>query len=231
VLGNFRRAVKLAREAIVLNKRIGDPFDIAGSYNIYGLIHAEKTKPDLTRAIPALKKAISVIETIDLTKCTDHRKERIRNFHARALNNLGLALSHTRRIALAVSTYQKSLRIKRALGDLLGIAVTSGNISLSYLRGGKLRLAERWRKRALYLMDKYDLAFQKGYLLRQTGVVTRARGEVSTGRQFLERALAVYADLGQAEFGKKLTEQALKKYPAHRRSSRGHTEIRPTMLF
>lgn len=216
VLGNFHRAAKLARKAIELNKRIGDPFDIAGSYNIYGLIHAEKTKPDLTRAIRALNKAISVIETIDLTKCTHHRREGVRNFHARALNNLGLALSHTRRIAPAVSIYKKSLRIKRRLGDLLGIAVTSGNISLAYLRGGKLRLAKHWRQRALDLMDKYALAFQKGYLLRQTGVITCAHGDVITGRQFLERALTVYTDLGQAAFGKKLTEQALKKYPAPR---------------
>lgn len=82
VLGNFSRAAKLARRAIELNRRIGDPFDIAGSYNIYGLIQAEKTKPDLTGAMRALKKAISVIETIDLTICSRHRSEGIRNFHA-----------------------------------------------------------------------------------------------------------------------------------------------------
>lgn len=63
-------------------------------------------------------------------------------------------------------------------------------------------------------MNKYDLAFQKAYLSRQTGVITCACGDVSTGREFLEQALAVYAELGQAAFGKKLTEQALKKYAA-----------------
>lgn len=214
ILGNFGRAEKLARRAIELNKRIGDPFDVAGAYNISGLIQAEKTKPDLTRAKRALRNAIAVIETIDLNKCSSHRREGIRNFHARALNNLGLALSHTRAITAAITTYKKSLRIKRSLGDLLGVAVTSGNISLAYLRGSNLRLSSRWRARAVELMNKYEMAFQKAYLLRQTGVLTCARGNVRDGREYLQEALAIYLDLGQAPFGKKLTEMALKRYPA-----------------
>lgn len=214
ILGNFVRAARFARKAIQLNKRIGDPFDVAGSYNIFGLIQAEKTKPDLRRAERALNKAISVIETIDLTKCTRHRREGVGNFHARALNNLGLALSHTRRIDVAVETYKRSLAIKRTIGDLLGIAVTSGNISLAYLRAGRLPLASRWRARALELMEKYELAYQKAYLLRQTGVLICETGNVITGRKFLKHALKVYADLGQTRFGEKLTRQALKMYAA-----------------
>jgi tetratricopeptide (TPR) repeat protein len=212
ILGNFGRATRFARQAIQLNRRIGDPFDVAGSYNIFGLIQTEKAKPDLTRAKRALKKAISVIQTIDLTKCTRQRCERIRNFHARALNNLGLAFSYANQIDRAVSTYQRSLAIKRDLGDLLGIAITSANISLAYLRGRKLRLASKWRERALELMDRYELGFQKAYLLRQTGVITCEHGDLMNGHDYLRRALKVYAELRQTPFGQKLTEQALKKY-------------------
>ena len=222
ILGNFRRAAHFGRKAIRLNKRIGDPFDIAGSYNIYGLIQAEKTKPNLHAAKQALRKAISTIETIDLATCTRHRREGVRNFHARALNNLGLALSHSRKITLAVTTYRKSLWIKQKLGDLLGVAVTSGNISIAYLRGGRLQLAKKWRARALELMDKYQLGFQKAYLLRQTGVLICEHGDLITGRSYLQRALEVYIDLGQTAFGQALTEKALKRYalPKSKRNRR-----------
>lgn len=61
-------------------------------------------------------------------------------------------------------------------------------------------------------MDKYQLGFQKAYLLRQTGVLICERGDLITGRTYLKRALAIYVDLRQTAFGQALTEKALKRY-------------------
>jgi tetratricopeptide (TPR) repeat protein len=212
IIGDFGKAERLAKEAIRLNKKIGDPFDIAGSYNIYGLIHTEKETPDLPRAVRALRRAAATAETIRLRNYPRHRREAITNFKARVQNNLGLALSHQGIMNEAIVCYRQSICIKRKLGDLLGIAITSGNISLAYNRLGRRRSAARWRSNALELMDRFDLQFQKAYLLRQTGVIACERGDFLEGRQFLTNALKIYLRLKQAHFGSKLTRKILRKY-------------------
>jgi len=212
VLGDFKKSEKYAEEAIPINIRLGDPFDIAGAYNSLGVFLVEKEHPEPRRGLKALQRAWSVIDALDLRSCTRHRRDAIRLFKGRVLNNLGLAHAENGAFRKALFFYIRCLKAKQRTGDLLGEAKTSGNLSIVYSHMGQFRRSTQWRKRAFQLMDKYSLKRDKAYVLRRLGVCLCENGRRQVGREFLMESLNLYREVGNPPFDCELVRAALAKF-------------------
>jgi tetratricopeptide (TPR) repeat protein len=211
ILGRFAEAEAIVRDAIRINTRLGDLFDIAGAYNNYGVLLVEKKRPEPVRALRALHRALSVVDEVDLRACTRRRREALRVLGGRILNNLGLAYDANGDATNAIAFYSRALTAKQRSGDVLGEAKTAGNLSIVAGRARNWALADRWRDHAFGLMDRYDLRFDKAYVLRRNGAILCSGGRKREGQRLLADALALYNSIDGASFGIYLTKAALKK--------------------
>jgi tetratricopeptide (TPR) repeat protein len=97
-------------------------------------------------------------------------------------------------------------------GDLIGIAHTSSNVSILHYREGHYAAARRWRLRAMTLLARYGLDFERAYLLRQTGALLCQHGRRRRGLEFLEQALDINRSIPSAKFGAQLTRRTIRQY-------------------
>ncbi|MDB4913081.1 MAG: hypothetical protein JWM95_725 [Gemmatimonadetes bacterium] len=220
IVGRFSEAEKAARQAIRINSRLGDPFDIAGAYNLLGVILAERPRPDGRRARNATLHALRILDAVELRTCSLHMREALVVFRGRVLNNVGLAEYILGNHLGATTHYGRALQVKRKVGDMLGEAITAGNLSVAYFHAGDAGKAALWKKHAFVLMDKYELRREKGYVLRCTGTIACERGDVTEGQQLLREAIYVYRSVTGLEFEVKRTSallrQSNRQYPAAR---------------
>jgi tetratricopeptide (TPR) repeat protein len=209
VLGRFDEAERVARRALRINTRRGDLFDIAGAYNSLGVLLVEKASPEPKRALLALQRALANLESIDMRTCDRRRRERLTVLRGRVLNNLGLAHEWLGDFNTSRSFYHQALSVKTRIGDLLGEAKTAGNISIVETAMGD-PVAVRSRERAILLMDKYDLRWDKAYLLRRTGLLRCRAGRHREGAKLLKQAMNLYKTIDGSTFDMALTSAALK---------------------
>jgi tetratricopeptide (TPR) repeat protein len=209
IMGQFAKAERLVRQAIRINNRLNDPYEIAGAYNNFGVFLTEKERPEPRRALPLLQRAVDACESVDLRKVDARRREGLKLVRGRALNNLGLTHETLRNYEIALDFYRKSLAAKCNVGDVLGEAKTLGNICIVEAIMNDPNAAES-RERAFALMDKYELWSQKAYVLRRLGKFACDQERTVDGRRLLKEALDLYRSIGAMDFDKKLTEAALR---------------------
>lgn len=186
IMGQFAEAERLVRQAIRINNRLNDPYEIAGAYNNFGVFLTEKKRPEPRLALPFLQRAVQASESVDLRKVDARRREGLKVVRGRALNNLGLTHETLRNYDIALHFYRQSLAAKSKVGDVLGEAKTLGNICIVEAILGDPNSSTS-RERAFGLMDKYELWSQKAYVLRRLGKSACDQGRTLDGPTPSER--------------------------------------------
>jgi predicted ATPase/DNA-binding CsgD family transcriptional regulator len=115
---------------------------------------------------------------------------------AMLLNSLGNVESEKRAYTVARSLYERSLMIRRELGDKLGISSQLGNLGIMAYEQGDYALARALLEESLVLRrdlgDKRGVANTLGIL----GNVTYAQGEHLSARDLHEESLRMKRDMG-----------------------------------
>ena len=212
VEGQFEKALALA--TCVRRLKAATRYDVAAAWNAVGLVHLEKDRYNIRLARLAFTRAAGEFRWIRRNSVRTNQREQVEALRGRVYNNLGLALSHEGELGLAMEAFRRSLAVKRRTGDLIGKAQTAANVSIAYYREREFASAALWRGRALSLMMRYDLDFEKAYLLRQTGALACQQGRSNLGLRLLRQALDLYRSLPAARFGTTLTTRIIRQYTA-----------------
>lgn len=212
IIGNFDKGFEYATQAIETQSLVSQLSVLAGSYNIIGLLFLEKEQPEPKEAMLYFKDAINTLDQFIMTTEADAWKEEINVFFGRILNNLGLAYHTAGDFNLALMHYKKSLIYKKRAGDLIGIAQTSINICKTNYKCHNYRKFYYWRNKAIALIEKYQLDYQKAYLLREIGAINCEQGKVKSGLKMLRAALILYNSMENVTFDKELTIGIIKEF-------------------
>jgi hypothetical protein len=210
ITGEFNRGTSLLQRVLRKESRGASAYELAGVHNVLGLLLLERAEPDAEGAIPHFRRAAVLARRS--TKLGGKAARII--FWARVHNNLGLALDHLGKTSAAIAEFDKSLRLKRQVGDILGVAQTSANVSLAHYKGRRFSRASQWQARASGLIDRYEMSFLRAYIVRRVGELACEQGRRAFGLAKLREALALYQAIGGSIFGAELTRTLLAKYGA-----------------
>lgn len=115
----FERSLTLARD-------LGDSLSVARSFNGMGLVAMRIEQYDLARS-----RFLYAVELINELGGN-------RRLLSKLYNNIGVTLEDQGRLAESIDYYNKSLEIKKMLGDIRGVASTIGNMADNFLAAGQL---------------------------------------------------------------------------------------------
>lgn len=208
ILANAPQALKQAHHAVRLARRYGDYWDRAAALNALGLAHLEKPKSNASLSRVYLRRAKASLLQSDSANWS----ERVIGFAARLYNNLGLVEMELGAEKPARVAFSRSLRLKRRIGDLSGEGTTAANMAILNAQHGRKSAATRWRRRAIFLIKRYDQQFRAAYLYRRMGGAYCANGELRRGLAELNEALRISREVLKNKFETKLTLEAIKKY-------------------
>jgi CHAT domain-containing protein/tetratricopeptide (TPR) repeat protein len=207
LLGEPEAALSDYREALDLQKKVGDELGRARTLNNLGLLEQELGRFD--EGVAAYAEALE-----KFTALADRR------WQARVKNNLGLAYKQVGQKEAAQVQWQAALPLWREAGDAAGEASTSLNLALAALDAGRADDASARIDGALALYRAAGDRRGEGVALAAKAREQAARGEPEAARatfsQALERLVAV-GDLAQqadAQNGLGELELAAKNYPA-----------------
>lgn len=207
--GRFDEAQQLAKRALAHNRRPIDYPLRGGSLNIIGLSQLEQRHPQPKAALRELKKALDTVSGKAHSSSDRLLRGKLQAFSARLYNNMGLAEDQLNHWAAAIPLYKRSVRIKRKLGDLPGIAVTAANLCLAYYKRKQFANAARWKREALDIITRYEREFDRAYLLRRLGEISCDQGRTSKGVSLMREALRIYENNPDLAFGVQLTRDEI----------------------
>jgi len=210
ILGDTPAALTHAKRALAAAKR--DLWDSALALNVRGLAYLEQHKTNPARALPFFRRAAKAISTALRQRHPPETGERMRSFAALVFNNVGLASMQLGKDSVAERAFLKSVKLKEKNGDLIGIATTSANLARLNYRRKKHAAAHKWKRRSLYLVERYDRKFTKAYLLRSLGGLACQQGRVQQGLKSLHEALEIYRDLLGDGLGSQLTKEIIERF-------------------
>ncbi|MES2179911.1 MAG: tetratricopeptide repeat protein [Gemmatimonadota bacterium] len=232
--GDPERAVALFRDALVIQRSLGDEREIANSLNNLGFVYSTDLA-DYPQALAQHLEALKLREkggdsaTISLS-----------------LNNIGVVYGRLRQYDHATQYFNRALTIRRALGNQARIGGTLNNLGDMYLERGNPKRALTAYAEALAIREKSGdpaaistshrtlaltylalgdtvraeramaLAEEKGLGLEDKGLLVgnllarsslaRARGLAAVAQQSAERALEVARGMGSRELTRRSLE-------------------------
>ena len=92
--------------------------------------------------------------------------------------------------------YEQSLATKERVGDVQGVAYTSGNLGLIHLQRGELEKAEELFRYNLKVSQELGDVHSIGMALNALGQVFLARNDNTQAKPLLVQAYLIFAQLG-----------------------------------
>lgn len=213
IAGRFSDCARYAKRAISSDRKHADLGLLAGSFNLMGLTRLENIRPDAAGALEhfriAQMHAERLLRTSRPIRLTEDGLQR---FLSRLYNNIGLAYANAGKPRTARKYYIRSLRIKRKRGDLVGLAKTGENLCCLDYAAKQFGSAHYWKKKALEIIDRYDLVFDRAYIFRRLGEISCEQGRKAQGLRYLETALSIYSGNPDLKFGVRLTKDSISKH-------------------
>lgn len=176
--GEPERAVALFREALALQRSLGDNQSIANSLNNLGFVHSTDLA-DYPHALAEQLEALALREAA-----------RDSSAIALSLNNIGVVYGRLRQYAYATQYFDRALAIRRALGDPVRTAGTLTNRGDMYLERGDPARAKK--------------AYEEALGIRQNAGDPAA---ISTSHRNVAQALFALGDTTKAEKEMTLAEE------------------------
>ncbi|MEW2444498.1 tetratricopeptide repeat protein [Micromonospora marina] len=150
-----------------------------------GVLLAAAGRPDEARG--------AFLQALDL-----HRRRADRRRMGVTLNNLADVLLQLDQSDAALVHLQESLRLRREIGDELGLGITILTIGQAYARSGRYRQAYGWLDRALTAARDTGNREAEWRVLTVRAKVHRDTGQQLTARDDLHLALAISEQTGDA---------------------------------
>jgi tetratricopeptide (TPR) repeat protein len=182
--GNFSEARRELELALELAKIDGDRADLALAYNSYGLL---LLKPEPREAIAPLDACFKLL---------DPQQDGVRI--AQVLNNLGLAHADLGEWNESANYYSRSLDIKRAAGDLHGLALTLLNIARVHRALNELAKAREALTESAALFERLNEPLQAARAHRELARLALTAGGSEDVAAHGRRALELFTAAGNA---------------------------------
>jgi tetratricopeptide (TPR) repeat protein len=216
--GHFSSTLEVAQQALDLATAAGLPSEIATG--LFNKANALRNLGHHQKAVGFYEQAIALYEELG----SDHQARL-----ADALNRMGAALMFTGACAEARSVVERSLTIRRQLGDRMGISYSLANLCVICVYQGQFARAREAAQEALELAsvigDLYgetgaldnlgDVMLEQGFPtqaipLFQRGLrITREIGDLTTEAILLLDLGRAYHHLGDLEQAREMLEQSL----------------------
>lgn len=218
----FRLTANFEQGIDCISEALNNPINLQGSnftraLNVSGLLLLEKVEPEPSLALERFRKAIDHLKNNGDNP--NSLSEMDLQLLARLHNNLGLASEVLGNYTSAVRAYRESIKIKRSIGDIIGIAQSSANLSIACYKSKKYRMSSYWRERALSAAGTYGLDFLKTYILRRIGTASCEQGRSAWGLRKLREAAKSAKKIQGAGFDRQLIEKAITKHEASRHAT------------
>ncbi len=140
-MGDFRKSLEKAEEALALANKTKDPYSLASSYNNVGLAFQSLSNHDT--AFKIFQKAYDLHE-----KFSDEKLE------AHLLNNIGFIYSVKGKKEKALEHYNLALAIRERIRDVEGIASTYNNIGNLYVQMAENEKGLVFLNKSLFLREQ-----------------------------------------------------------------------------
>ena len=183
ILGQSRRSINHAQEAVKLAREIGDRRGEAAALSNLGL--AYYSLGDARKAIEFYEQALAIRREIG-----DRRGEGI------TFSNLGLAYTALGEARKAIVCHERALVIARKIGSRRGEGGALGNLGLAYADLGDLRKAIEFYEQALAIRREIGDRRGEGNALGNLGLAYAALGDVRRAIEFYEQALVITCKTG-----------------------------------
>ena len=125
----------------------------------------------------------------------DAKKWKLKEFEAKALNNIGYIYKNHGDIPKALEYYHKSLQLQEEIKDKEGIATSLNNIGLIYNNQGNIPKALEYSQKSLQLQeeikDKYGIANS----LNNIGVIYDDQGDISKALEYYHKSLQLKEEI------------------------------------
>lgn len=202
-LGRTEEALRAYEEALSLARELGDRAEEGSVLGMMGVLHAEQDAHE--EAISCYRQALAIH-----AETGDERERAI------FLGNLGNVYHAQGRNEEALACFEGSLDHYERLGDRGGQATRLHNIGRVQLALGRLDLAEQHLGRGLELRQALEDRYGEATWLTTQGDLLEKRGRRGEAIAVLQRAEALFAEMGQphlaARTGK--SARALETRPA-----------------
>ncbi len=183
VLGQARRSVSLAEQALKIAREIADRGAERGALTDLGNAYTDLGDP--RRAVQFHERALVIDRDI-----RDRRGE------GTDLGNLGLAYAALGDTPKAIELYEQALVIAREIGDRRGESYALGNLGLAYAALSDPRKAIEFYEQALEIQRGIGDRHGESYALGNLGLAYTALGDTRRAIEFYERALVIEREIG-----------------------------------
>ncbi len=183
LFGQYDQALALYKQALTIDKKIGDrKGESATLNNLATIAHA---KGDYDTALRFLEQSLTITQEIG-----DRKGE------SATLNNLGTTAHTKGDYNTALNYLEQSLVIKRQIGDRQGEGVILNNISQINDAKGDYDNALRYLEQSLSIRQQIGDRKGEGATLNNISQIYNAKGEYDTSLSYLEKSLKILQLIG-----------------------------------
>ncbi len=115
------------------------------------------------------------------------------------LNNLGIIYWNLAQFPKAVEYYDKSLVIRRKIGDVAGEGQTLNNLGIIYWNWGRYQEAVQYYEKALEIRKKIGDIAGIGQTLNNLGLISWNAGEYAKAADYYEKSLEIRRKTGEVQ--------------------------------
>jgi tetratricopeptide (TPR) repeat protein len=164
--GNYMEALKQFSASLKIRIDLNDQAGIAASYNNIGTVYYSQTdqEPDsalrgikLNKALENYLASLKIREELNDKKGISNCFHNIGNVYFAQAEKESIASLRSKKLGEALKNYFASLKIREAIGNKAGIAISYSNIGNVYTKQKKYNKAES------YLIKARDLSKETGY--------------------------------------------------------------------
>ncbi|MDT0538894.1 tetratricopeptide repeat protein [Croceitalea sp. P059] len=150
-LSEFKRAIALHQEALVLSEEIENKEFIVLSLNMLGVVY---------RRMDAIKTALDYHHrALELAEIIENPSVHIKRHINISFNSIGNLYHTLGQYDLAITQFKKALELEGALNNKLGLAINNQNIGEANEQKGQLDIALDYYRKSLALNDEINNKF------------------------------------------------------------------------
>ena len=123
------------------------------------------------------------------------RDSSLREETARSLTSIAGVYYANGEVAESIKWYDEALAFSKSIGDERGVAITTGNIGISYLSLGDDEKALEFMNRSRDLLNRQGLTYNEANVLRTIGDVYSRLGDYPTAIEWLEKSMSLYESI------------------------------------
>jgi serine phosphatase RsbU (regulator of sigma subunit) len=176
--GNIPEALKLYRESMAMEEKLGNKNGIATSLNNLGSIY--QMQGNISAAFDCYKKSLALNIAINNKLMT-----------AEAYNNLGLLYNDQGDISSAMNYYHKGLKLHEEIGNKNGAATTLNNLGALYNQQGDQALAASYYLKCIKIQEEINNKHALAGGLHNLAAIYKAQHNKPLALNYLNKSYSI----------------------------------------